>query len=75
MKPYFQKEIEVGTLGSPPMLRLLQTAQPSYWFSAHMHVKYPAIYPHANNRFTHFLSLDKCLGQRSCLQLLNFDCK
>lgn len=37
-----------------------------------MHVKYPAIYPHPNNQFTHFLSLDKCQGQRSCLQMLTF---
>ena len=55
------------------MHRLMVTAQPSYWFSAHMHVKFPAIFPHPNNIFTHFLSLDKCLGQRSCIQLLHFD--
>lgn len=30
------------------------------------------MYPHPNNQFTHFLSLDKCQGQRACLQLLSF---
>jgi lariat debranching enzyme len=54
------------------MFRILKNAKPSYWFSAHMHVKYSAIYPHGLNYFTHFLSLDKCLGKRSCLQLLTF---
>lgn len=73
IKPYFQKEVQAGTLGSQAMHRIMLTAQPNYWFSAHMHVKYPAIYPHKNNLFTHFLSLDKCLSQRSCIQLLQFD--
>lgn len=73
IKPYFQKEVHAGTLGSAAMQRFMLTAQPNYWFSAHMHVKYPALYPHPNNIFTHFLSLDKCLGQRSCIQLLQFD--
>ena len=73
IKPYFQKEVHAGTLGSPAMQRFMLTAQPNYWFSAHMHVKYPALYPHPNNVFTHFLSLDKCLGSRSCIQLLQFE--
>lgn len=38
-----------------------------------MHVKYAALFPHQGNRFTHFLSLDKCLKNRSCLQVLNFE--
>ena len=54
------------------MLRFLQTAKPAYWFSAHMHVKYAAIYPHADLKYTHFLALDKCLGKRHCIQVLQF---
>lgn len=36
-----------------------------------MHVKYPAVYPHSEKEFTHFLALDKCLQKRSCIQVLN----
>lgn len=56
-----------------PASRILKIAQPSYWFSAHMHVKYAALFPHPENKYTHFLSLDKCLKNRSCLQVLKFD--
>jgi lariat debranching enzyme len=34
-------------LGSPPLQRVLQKLKPSYWFSAHLHVKFPAIYDHS----------------------------
>lgn len=71
-KPFLEKEINSGVFGSPPGERLMKLAKPKYWFSAHMHVKYPALYPHGENEFTHFLALDKCLQKRSCLQLLHF---
>ncbi|WIA35356.1 hypothetical protein OEZ86_003807 [Tetradesmus obliquus] len=45
-KPYFQKEAERGDLGSPPNQQLLEVLQPDYWFSAHLHVKFPAVVPH-----------------------------
>jgi lariat debranching enzyme len=69
-KPFLQKEIESRSFGSAPLLRVLEVAKPNYWFSAHMHVKYAALYPHQSDRYTHFLSLDKCLGKKSCLQLV-----
>ncbi|KAA8915993.1 hypothetical protein TRICI_001808 [Trichomonascus ciferrii] len=45
-KPFFKADIEKGMLGSPPAMELLKTIKPAYWFSAHLHVRYPALYTH-----------------------------
>lgn len=70
-KPHFRQEVETNTLGSPPAEELLRLLKPTYWFSAHLHVKFAAAYHHDDGTITKFLALDKCLPNRRYLQILD----
>lgn len=46
-KPYFREDMQSGKLGNPPLMHLLMTIKPRFWFSAHLHVKFGATIQHA----------------------------
>ncbi|KAF2276248.1 lariat debranching enzyme [Westerdykella ornata] len=45
-KPYFEQEAKDGTLGSVAATAVLERLRPRYWFSAHMHARYSAVWEH-----------------------------
>jgi lariat debranching enzyme len=45
-KPFFKQDIAKGELGNPHMMDVLKTLKPSWWFSAHLHVRFQAEYDH-----------------------------
>ena len=75
-KPFFKADIDNGSLGSPPLEKILHQLKPSNWFAAHMHVNFKATVVHssaednsdgdepsskkAKRGSTQFEALDKC---------------
>jgi lariat debranching enzyme len=52
VKKHFQQDVQSGSLGSPPLMGLLRTLRPQWWFSAHLHVRYEATVPHVQAQST-----------------------
>ncbi|XP_020528149.1 lariat debranching enzyme isoform X1 [Amborella trichopoda] len=73
-KPFFEREIRERSLGSKPAAELLEKLKPAYWFSGHLHCKFPAIVQHGEDGpITKFLALDKCLPGRKFLQIIEIE--
>ncbi|KAM0822364.1 hypothetical protein ACQ4PT_071541 [Festuca glaucescens] len=67
-KRHFEEEVRTRTLGSQSAAKLLSKLKPPYWFSAHLHCKFPAIIQHGEDGpTTKFLA---CLLRRHFLQVL-----
>lgn len=47
-KDRFQADAENGKLGNVAAKYVLDRLRPAHWFSAHLHVRYPATYDHEN---------------------------
>eukprot|EP01132_Coremiostelium_polycephalum_P003118 gene3118-3899_t len=47
-KKHLKSDIESGELGNPHTMQLMKSLKPKFWFSAHLHVKYSAVFPHNN---------------------------
>ncbi|KAF9446167.1 DBR1-domain-containing protein [Macrolepiota fuliginosa MF-IS2] len=45
-KSFLRQDISNGSLGSPPLMGLLRTLKPEWWFSAHLHARYEATVVH-----------------------------
>ncbi|KAH9830888.1 DBR1-domain-containing protein [Rhodofomes roseus] len=41
-KPHFRDDVKKGILGSPPLMDLLHTLKPDWWFAAHLHCRFEA---------------------------------
>ncbi|KFG99580.1 Ser/Thr phosphatase family protein [Toxoplasma gondii VAND] len=74
-KPFLEKDIQAHELGNPHSMELLKKLKPAFWFAAHLHTRFAAVYVHPGpeGKATRFLALDKVLPRREFLQILEVE--
>lgn len=50
VKPFFKRDIDNRELGSPVNWELLRNIKPTWWLSAHLHVRYKAFMKHTKRK-------------------------
>lgn len=63
-KPHFEEDAKTGRLGSVAATEVLKRLRPTYWFSAHMHARFTAVWHHEGD-------LEQLAGGASSAALAN----
>lgn len=64
-KTFFQQEIKENNLGSPCNEELLVSLRPKFWFAAHLHVKFEAVYHHRHSMYNQSIqSIQSIIGNQ-----------
>ena len=74
IKPYFRNEVNEGNLGSHNLTDLVDTLEPRYWFSAHLHCNFNSLIQ-TKHSFVEFQALDKPIPRRKYLDIYKIDSK
>ncbi|KAI0648596.1 DBR1-domain-containing protein [Trametes meyenii] len=73
-KPYFRDDINQGVLGSPPMMDLLYTLRPAWWFSAHLHCRFEATVVHQDGAAPGAIANEMQSAEKTNPDEINIDC-
>ncbi|KAI0884928.1 lariat debranching enzyme, C-terminal domain-containing protein [Annulohypoxylon maeteangense] len=63
-KPHFKRESLDGSLGNPGAGYVMDRLRPGYWFSAHMHCKYPAVKKYQDPTKAELAQMEKAQEQQ-----------
>ncbi|KAI2463344.1 lariat debranching enzyme, C-terminal domain-containing protein [Annulohypoxylon bovei var. microspora] len=70
-KPDFKKESLDGSLGNPAAEYVMDRLRPKYWFSAHMHCKYPAVKIYKNQTKAELAKIEKAQQKNEAAEAIS----